>query len=147
MSRLGTETACAYRPFDCAGLDQGSGELFGEEGIAAGLAQQAGADVGEGSVAAEQLVEERLALGAAEGLQCDRLVAAAAHPVGLVLGAEVREHEGASAVGRGDQLREERIAVGIDPVQIVEEQNRRRLLAGRRAASFPVRPRGKRAGR
>ena len=48
-----------------------------------------------------------------------------ARPVGLVLGAEVDQQQRARRAHRLDDLRQEQVAAGIDPVQVVDQQHDR----------------------
>ena len=65
--------------------------------------------------------------------RCERklLIAGTLHPLGTVLRAEVHEHQGARAGGCLDELGDECVGARIDPVQIVDQEDRRLALAAR----------------
>ena len=121
---------------ESARLDQRLDDLLDEEGIAARALLDELAEAVERRITAEEIGEELLDRLGAERQQRKLLVVGPLHPRGVVLRAEVQEHERPVA-GRDldDDVLDELLARPIEPVKVLEEEDGR--LPGAARAGEP----------
>ena len=118
------ETAVASLAHEASGLGQSLNELFDEERIPRRALANETAQGIERRIGAQQVIQEIRDGLLSEGPQRELLVARVGHPVGAVLGAEVQQQEGARPGNDLCDARQELLAPRVDPVDVVEQQNR-----------------------
>src|SRR5262245_24875965 len=111
------------------GLDQGPHALFEEEGIPFRPFDQEPLQRGERRVAAEQCVEQDLGALGRQRVDAELPVVRLAPPAGLVLGTIVDEEEDAGSRQALDETVEGGLGLRVDPMQILEKEQERLLLA------------------
>jgi hypothetical protein len=121
-------TGCAGQ---AAAFQQRLHDLFDEERVAAGAPVHVCRQALHRWVGSQQIGEHLPGRLRPERQQRDLLIVRRAHPVGLVFGAEVHQPERAGVLYGGDRVGQEGVAAGIDPLQVVEEENRRLARAAR----------------
>jgi len=110
-------------------LDQRADALLDEERVALGPLDHEPLERGERRVAPEQGVEQGLGALEGQGIDLELPVVGLAPPAVAVLRAVVHEEEHA---GRGQALQqavEQRLGLGVDPVQVLEQDHERLHLA------------------
>ena len=108
---------------DNARLDQRLDDLLDEEGIAARALLDELAESVERRITAEEIGEELLDRFGAERQERKLLVVGSLHPLRVVLGAEVQEHERPVAGRDLDEVLDELLARPIEPVKVLEEDD------------------------
>ena len=123
------ESIGAVRAGEVAGLDQRLDDLLDEEGVPGSAPADAVRERGDRGVAAEQVLEERRDGLRAERAEHERREGRPLRPARAVLGPEVHEEQRAPP-GQGlDERRQERLARLVDPVEVLDEDDHRRLPA------------------
>ncbi len=116
-------------PLEAPRLGQRLHHLLDEEGIPPGPLADRLEEIRDRRVVAEQVAKQLLDPLRPEGQEGQLLVVRLAGPVRLVLGAEVHQQQRARAAHRLDDLGEEGVAPRVDPVQVVQQQDRGLPLA------------------
>ena len=111
------------------GLHQGAHALLQEEGIALGTRNEELDQRLQGRMIPEELVQQFLGTRGGERIEAELRVVRLAAPAMVIVGTVVdEEHE----AGRGqavDQVVQERLGLGVDPVQVLHDQEQRLHLA------------------
>ncbi len=111
-------------------LREGAGQLLEEEGIAFGLGQHLGLELGRQAGVFEDRLGERPAVLVGEPAQRQLGGVGLVHPLGLVARAVGAEQEDAGGAQGLDQAGQEVLGGGVDPVQVLELHHHQRLVAG-----------------
>jgi len=98
-------------------------DLLDEERVAAGTRADVFTEDLHRRVGAEQITQQGNAGRVAERRERDVLVARLLHPPGLILGAEVHHQQRACRREDLDQAVERRLARGVQPMQVFEQQH------------------------
>ena len=112
-------------------LDQRPHPLLQEEGIALGPLDQQAREGGQARVIAEQSVQELVGTGRRQRIEAQLRVVALLAPTVLIL-APVRDEQQQARPGQAlDQAVQQRLGLGVEPVQVLHEQEQGAL------AGFP----------
>ena len=113
-----------------AGLDQRADALLQKERVALGpLDEQAFERVERSSVRAEQRLQQLVGARGWQGVQPKLLVVGLPMPGVLILRAVVHQQQQARGRQAVHQAIQQRLGLGVDPVQVLEHQQQRLLLA------------------
>ena len=111
------------------GLHQGAHALFQEEGIALRARDQQPLERRQAGVLPQQGVEDGLGARRRQRIEPQLRIVGLAAPAVLVLGAVVDQQQQAGRWQALDEAVEQGLGLGIDPVQILEDQQQRLHLA------------------
>ena len=104
------------------GLDQCPHALLQEEGVALGPLDQQARERGQARVIAEQDVQQLVGTGRRQRIESQLRVVALLPPAVLIL-APVRDEQQQARAGQAlDQAVQQRLGLGVDPVQVLDEQ-------------------------
>ena len=112
-----------------AGLDQRADALLQEERVALGPLDQQRLQRLDGRIVAEQRGQQLVGAGLPERVDPELGVVALVAPGVGVLRAVVDQQQDAGGRQALDQAVEQRLGLGVDPVQVLEDQQQRLLLA------------------
>ena len=111
------------------GFHQGPDALFQEKGVALGALDQEPLERHQAGVVPQQGLQQFLGARGGQGVEPELRVVGFISPAVLVLGAVVDEQEQAGGGQALDQAVEDRLGLGVDPVQVLEDQEQRLHLA------------------
>ena len=110
-------------------LDQGPHALLEEERIAAGAGDEHGLERLDGGVGAQQGQEQLVGALGRQGVEAELGVVGLAAPGVLVLRPVVDQEQQSGGRQALDQAVQERLGLGVDPVQVLEDHEQRLHLA------------------
>ena len=110
-------------------LHQGADALLQEEGVALGALDQALLERLQAGIVPQQGLQQCLGARRGQRVEPELGVVGLAAPAVLVLGAVVDQQEQTGGGQALDQAVEERLGLGVDPVQVLEDQEQRLHLA------------------
>jgi hypothetical protein len=110
-------------------LHQGAHQLLDEERIAAGALDDVGQQGGEGRVGPEEIAQELADRAGPQGGDRKLAVIRLTHPVRRELRPEVGQHQRPSPGVQVDQVAQEGGALWVEPVEVLDQQEQRFLLA------------------
>ena len=111
------------------GFHQGADALLQKEGIAAGAGDQEGCERRQTGVVPQEGLQKFLGTRGGERVEAQLRVVGLAAPAVLVLGAVIDQEQEPRRRQALDQAIEQRLRLGIDPVQILKDQQQRLHLA------------------
>jgi hypothetical protein len=110
-------------------VDQGLHDLLDEERVPVRARVDRRRQRGDARIPTEQLVEQLLQRCLRERQEGELLVVGLPHPPRLVLGSEVDEHEAPGGGVAFDDLMQDRVAGGIEPMEVLDQHDARVSLA------------------
>ena len=111
------------------GFHQGPDALLQEKGVALGALDQEPLERHEAGIVPQEGLQQFLGARGGQGVEPELRVVGLVPPAVLVLGAVVDEQEQAGGGQALDQAVEDRLGLGVDPVQVLEDQQQRLHLA------------------